>query len=95
MEGLRELKIGKKYRVKTFERLIEEYGETDKRMPNVILGFNGEMKKLCGQIVTIEERRSSYYEAYSINEDHYMWTWTSQMLEIGLLEDLIYRRKHG
>lgn len=96
MEELRTLKMGKKYRVKSFERFIKEYGKTEREMPNVILGFNREMKRLCGHIVTIEcEHFSHSQRVYSIKEDYYRWAWTSQMLEISPLEDLIYRRKHG
>lgn len=95
MEKLRTLKIGRKYKVKSFERLIKEYGKTDREMPNVMLGFNSDMKKLCGCVVTIESEHFSYsHDIYSIKEDNYRWAWTSQMLETSLLEDLIYRRKH-
>lgn len=95
MEELKILKMGRKYRVKSFERLIKEYGKTEREMPNVKLGFNRAMKELCGCIVTIErEHFSRSYGVYSIKEDGCKWAWTSQMLEISPLEDLIYRRKH-
>lgn len=96
MEKFRTLKMGRKYKVKSFERLIKEYGKTEREMPNVVLGFNRDMKELCGCFVTIECEHFSYsHGVYSIKEDDYRWGWTSQMLESSPLEDLIYRRKHG
>lgn len=92
MVKLKELKIGKKYRVEPFAKLIEQYGDNGNGFPEIICGFNDDMKKFCGHTVTIIDKKG--YKTYSIKEDGEMWAWTSQMLEISPLEDLIYRRRH-
>lgn len=48
-DKLKLLKLGGQYKVKSFARLMEEYGSDSSGMPNVICGFNEQMKKLCGQ----------------------------------------------
>ena len=62
-------------------------------MPNVICGFNKQMKKLCDQKITIQD---TFYKNedkfYQIKEARYCWN--SQMLELPL-STLIYRRRHG
>lgn len=90
---LKFLEIGGQYKVKSFARLMEEYGSDDSiEMPNVICGFNEYMKKLCGRKVTIS---AVFYghegKLYQIKESGYCWN--SQMLELPL-STLIYRRKH-
>lgn len=47
-DKLKFLKIGRQYKVKTFDRLIEEYGLDSNKMPDVICSFNERMKELCG-----------------------------------------------
>lgn len=91
---LKVLKIGGHYKVKPFDRLMKEYGsDNSSGMPNVICGFNEQMKKMCGQKVTIHNTFSSYEnKLYLIKEARYCWN--SQMLELPL-STLIYRRRHG
>lgn len=49
-DKLKFLKLGGQYKVKSFARLMEEYGsDNSSGMPNVICGFNKQMKKLCDQ----------------------------------------------
>ena len=93
LSKLKVLKIGGQYRVKSFDRLIEEYRlKEEDEMPIVICGFNEQMKELCGQKVTIS---AAFYghegKLYQIKESGYCWN--SQMLELPL-STLIYRRKH-
>ena len=80
-DKLKFLKLGGQYKVKSFARLMEEYG------------FNKQMKKLCDQKITIQD---TFYKNedkfYQIKEARYCWN--SQMLELPL-STLIYRRKHG
>ena len=46
-DKLKFLKLGGQYKVKSFARLMEEYGSNNSSgMPNVICGFNKQMKKL-------------------------------------------------
>lgn len=92
---LKLLKIGRQYKVKTFERLIKEYGikEGHDVMPNVVCGFNETMKNLCGRKLTIDrpfEGREG--KLYHVKEAS--WCWNSQMFELPL-STLIYRRRHG
>lgn len=92
IEGkLKKLEIGKRYRVKSLERMIREYSTDSDGRPNVIYGFNKEMAKLCGSLVTIREC-SDLFMTYFIKEDP--WYWTSQMLETSPLAEAISRRKH-
>lgn len=90
-DKLKKLKIGKRYRVKSLEHMIREYGARSNGSPNVIFGFNKEMAKLCGSLVTIREC-SDLFMAYFIKEDP--WNWTSQMLEMSPLAEAILRRKY-
>ena len=94
LSKLKVLKIGGHYKVKPFDRLIEEYRpQEEDGMPIVICGFNEQMKKLCDQKITIQD---TFYKNedkfYQIKEARYCWN--SQMLELPL-STLIYRRKHG
>lgn len=92
-DKLKLLKLGGQYKVKSFARLMEEYGSDSSGMPNVICGFNEQMKKLCGQKITIHSAFEGYEnKLYHIKETRYCWN--SQMLELPL-STLIYRRKHG
>lgn len=63
-DKLKFLKLGGQYKVKSFARLMEEYGsDSSSGMPNVICGFNKQMKKLCDQKIlrnTIEKRKENY-----------------------------------
>lgn len=90
-DKLKKLKIGKRYRVKSLERMIREYGACSNGTPDVIFGFNKEMAKLCGSLVTIRECLDLSM-TYFIKEDP--WNWTSQMLETSPLAEAILRRKH-
>lgn len=92
-DKLKLLKLGGQYKVKSFARLTEEYGSDSSGMPNVICGFNEQMKKLCGQKITIHNTLSMFEDKlYQIKETRYCWN--SQMLELPL-STLIYRRRHG
>lgn len=93
-EELKKLRIGKKYRVKSFEQLKKEYGVTEGGMPDVFLGFNSDMKRLCGHIVTITRHKNEYIPSYYVKEDPCGWAWTSQMLMKFPLGALINRRKN-
>lgn len=93
-DKLKFLKLGGQYKVKSFARLMEEYGsDSSSGMSNVICGFNKQMKKLCDQKITIQD---TFYKNedkfYQIKEARYCWN--SQMLELPL-STLIYRRRHG
>lgn len=92
-DKLKFLKVGGHYRVKSFARLMKEYGpDGSSEMPDVRCGFNAYMKRLCGQKVTVYRKFDGYDKYYHITEAGYCWN--SQMLEL-LLSTLIYRRRHG
>lgn len=93
-DKLKFLKLGGQYKVKSFARLMEEYRPQEEyEMPIVICGFNEQMKKLCGQKVTIHDTFYRHEDKlYQIKEARYCWN--SQMLELPL-STLIYRRRHG
>lgn len=93
-DKLKFLKLGGQYKVKSFDRLMEEYGPDGSMvMPGVCCGFNEAMKRLCGRKVTIYRVYDGYENKfYNIIELGYCWN--SQMLELPL-STLIYRRRHG
>ena len=86
-DKLKLLKIGRQYKVKSFERLIKEYStEEDTDMPNVVCGFNEIMKGLCGQKLTIDRPFDGHEgKLYHVKEASYCW--------IGSLEAMVFKRK--
>lgn len=91
-DKLKFLKLGGQYKVKSFARLMEEYGSNNSSgMPNVICGFNKQMKNLCGRKLTISTAFEGHEgKLYHVKESS--WCWNSQMFELPL-STLIYRRK--
>ena len=58
-DKLKFLKLGGQYKVKSFARLMEEYGsDNSSGMPNVICGFNKQIKKLRYKIHSISMKIS-------------------------------------
>lgn len=71
--------VGDEVRVRTWESLYAEFGSSVSREQlRIRKGFNIDMRKLCGTVVTIKRVHieGSYYE---IEEDD--WHWTDDMLE--------------
>lgn len=75
-------KIGDRVRVKTWERLVEEYGlrenKSGKYIPMENIDFIEDMKEFCGKIVTID---NIIKDTYVIAEDDWCWEWTDEMFE--------------
>ena len=76
-------KVGDKVRVKSWERLVEEYGLKENELGEYIpirnVDFTEEMKEFCGKVVTIEGKEG---DIYMIEEDDYWcWAWTDEMFE--------------
>ena len=78
-------KVGDKVRVKTWERLVEEYDlEEDADGKYISIKgkdaiFDEDMKKFCGKVVTIN---GILGDTYIIYEDEYEgWEWTDEMFE--------------
>lgn len=92
-DKLKFLKVGGQYRVKSFARLMEEYGpDGSSEMPEVRCGFNVRMKDLCGRKLTISTAFEGHEgKLYHVKESS--WCWNSQMFELPL-STLIYRRRH-
>ena len=80
------LKTGTKVRIRKWEDLNKEF---------IHCGFNNEMIKCCGRVVTIKSfKRSDTYERGLVNvffleetENNcnnplFKWTWTNQMIEL-------------
>ena len=80
------LKTGTKVRIRKWEDLNKEF---------IHCGFNDEMIKCCGRIVTIKTfKRSDTYEhglvnvffleetENNCNNPLFKWTWTNQMIEL-------------
>lgn len=69
--------VGDRVRVRTWESLCAEFGDTiHTNSIRIRFGFNNEMRKRCGTVVTIRDVRE---ESYRIAEDG--WSWSDDMLE--------------
>ena len=79
------LKTGTKVRIRKWEDLKKE--------EHLHCGFNSDMIRCCGKIVTIkkyskEDFRNTYglvrvyFFEESKDRSFYMWTWTNQMIEL-------------
>ena len=80
------LKTGTKVKIRKWEDLKKEY---------IHCGFNDEMIKCCGRVVTVKSYSRAYQDVYGLvrvcffeeSENNYTnplfkWTWTNQMIEL-------------
>lgn len=80
------LKTGTKVRIRKWEDLNKEF---------IHCGFNDEMIKCCGRIVTVKSYSRAHQDVYGLvrvcffeeSENNYTnplfkWTWTNQMIEL-------------
>lgn len=80
------LKTGTKVRIRKWEDLKKEL---------IHCGFNDEMAKYCGKIVTVKSYSRTFQDIYGLvrvcffeeSENNYTnplfkWTWTNQMIEL-------------
>ena len=80
------LKTGTKVRIRKWEDLNKEF---------IHCGFNNEMVKCCGRIVTVKSYSRTHQDVYGLvrvcffeeSENNYTnplfkWTWTNQMIEL-------------
>ena len=80
------LKTGTKVRIRKWEDLNKE---------SICCGFNDEMIKCCGRIVTVKSFSRAHQDVYGLvrvcffeeSENNYTnplfkWTWTNQMIEL-------------
>ena len=80
------LKTGTKVRIRKWEDLKKEF---------IHCGFNDEMVKCCGRIVTVKSYSKAHQDVYGLvrvsffeeSENNYSnplfkWTWTNQMIEL-------------
>ena len=80
------LKTGTKVRIRKWEDLKKE---------SIYCGFNDEMIKCCGRIVTVKSFSRAHQDVYGLvrvcffeaSENYYTnplfkWTWTNQMIEL-------------
>lgn len=80
------LKTGTKVRIRKWEDLNKEF---------IHCGFNNEMVKCCGRIVTVKSYSRAHQDVYGLvrvcffeeSENNYTnplfkWTWTNQMIEL-------------
>ena len=80
------LKTGTKVRIRKWEDLNKE---------SIHCGFNDEMIKCCGRIVTVKSYSRAHQDVYGLvrvcffeeSENNYTnplfkWTWTNQMIEL-------------
>ena len=80
------LKTGTKVRIRKWEDLRKEF---------IYCGFNDEMIKCCGRIVTVKNYSRTHQDEYGLvrvsffeetenncNNPLFKWTWTNQMIEL-------------
>ena len=80
------LKTGTKVRIRKWEDLNKEF---------IHCGFNDEMIKCCGRVVTVKSYSRAHQDVYGLvrvcffeeSENNYTnplfkWTWTNQMIEL-------------
>ena len=80
------LKTGTKVRIRKWEDLNKE---------SICCGFNDEMIKCCGRIVTVKSFLRAHQDVYGLvnvffleesenncNNPLFKWTWTNQMIEL-------------
>lgn len=80
------LKTGTKVRIRKWEDLKKEH---------IYCGFNNEMAKCCGRIVTVKSFSRAHQDVYGLvivsffegSENNccnplFKWTWTNQMIEL-------------
>lgn len=86
-EGKMKIEVGKRYRVKSWERMVEEYGY-EFGTTNVIdtpAKFVKEMEEFCGTIVTIKNKDSGFYD---IKEGEFLWD-ECMLLPAGPIAELL------
>jgi len=71
-----KFKVGDKVRVRQEKALEREFGV--KPNGTIKCDLVADMKRFCGQVVTIKE---VHYTSYHIEEDNGKWAWTDAMLE--------------
>lgn len=73
-------KVGDKVRVRQWDDMVEEFGESAGSIDTPACSFEEDMRLYCGTIVTIKEVKDdeSYYIIEEDNED---WFWTDEMFE--------------
>ena len=71
-------KVGDKVRVRQWDDMVEEYGESFGSIDIPHFYFPRNMEKYCGEVVTIEKVDTC---SYRIKEDEEHWYWTDEMFE--------------
>ena len=71
-------KVGDKVRVRQWDDMVEEFGESFGTIDTPCFLFLGSMKKYCGEVVTIEEVNLC---SYNIKEGSNKEFWTDEMFE--------------
>lgn len=72
-------KVGDKVRVRQWDDMVEEFGESAGSIDTPACSFEEDMRLYCGTIVTIKEVKDD--ESYYIEEDNEDWFWTDDMFE--------------
>lgn len=85
--------VGKKYKVKSWEKMERQYGLTRYGYIDTPACFVSEMKKFCGKVVTITKN----FSWYRIEEDKGRFAWDECMFEPfeNSIEYYIEKRKNN
>ena len=96
-----KFKVGDKVRVRTWEDLRKRYPSLYSDNISIRLGFNDEMRRLCGKIVTIAgvHREYNYYTIFECDSMMNMPTFGAAVCEIvsnlGDVYDIDWAEDHG
>lgn len=95
-----KVKVGQKYRVRSWESMKKEFGLRHAGSYNEYIScqasFVRDMRKYCGNIVTIKYVLPWDRDLFDIEEDGRMFTWSTDMImPIGGLYEAIQSRRSG
>ena len=94
------VKIGEKYRVRSWESMKKEFGSVYTDLPdeyiNCCASFVKSMRKYCGTIVTIDYVCDRNSDLFYIKEDMGKFTWSTDMIiPTGDLYEAIQNRRRS
>ena len=91
------MKVGQKYKVRSWDDMVREFGIAEGVAETYILcegDFMLSMKKYCGTIVTVAS--TGWFDLFRVQEDGGKFLWSIDMVKpIGDLYEAIQSRRHS
>ena len=92
------MKVGQKYKVRSWDDMVKEFGIAEGVAETYILcegDFMLSMKKYCGTIVTVVST-TGWYNLFRVQEDEGKFIWSIDMVKpVGGLYEAIQSRRHS